>query len=155
VSFIYFSWKTVYKRDWKSILGLIISAIPLILTFIVLWALVIKPNRQRHSDDKEYFGEYEFYKTEGNLYQNLEKNKQLRLTLKPDFTYNLTNFNEKEFPPSGKWQSCWTDDCQFGFNYTKPNYFIAEPIVDSPRLYLKLHKTKNSNSYYVFRKLRP
>jgi len=154
-SFIYFTWKTIFKRNKKNILGLALSAIPLLLTFISLWIFVIEPYRQRHSDDKEYFGEYEFYKTEGNLIQNIYRNKQLKLTLKPDFTYTLTNFNEIEFPSSGKWQACWTDDCQFGFNYDKPNFFIANQILDSPRVYLKLRKSKESNNYFVFRKTMP
>ena len=108
-----------------------------------------------HINDKEYFGAYEFYKTEGNLKQNLYKNRQLKLTLNSDFTYNLTNFNKKEFPSSGKWRACWTDACQFGFNYDKPNFFIASIILDSSRLYLKLHKSNQSYNYFVFRKTLP
>ncbi|MEQ1796681.1 MAG: hypothetical protein ABL872_01945, partial [Lacibacter sp.] len=77
---------------------------------------------------------------------------KLRLTLNPDFTYTLTNFNEAEFPSSGKWRACWTDDCQFGFNYDKVNYFVANTILDSTRLYLKLHKSAQSNNYFIFRK---
>jgi 4-amino-4-deoxy-L-arabinose transferase-like glycosyltransferase len=155
ISFIYFAWKTIRKRNWRNILGLAISSVPLILTFIVIWIFFIVPNRQRHSNDKEYFGEYEFYKTEGNLNHKFYRNKQLRLKLKPDFTYNLTNFDEPEFPSSGKWQACWTDDCQFGFNYDKPNFFVANQILDSPRVYLKLRKSKESNNYFIFRKTIP
>ena len=152
ISFVYFAWKLIFRRKKKSIFGLIISAIPLILTFVFVWTFIIEPNRQRHSNDREYFGEYDFYKVEGNLNQNSYKNKQLRILLKPDFTYNLTNLNEEDFPQSGKWQSCWTDDCQFGFNYDKPNYFIASQILDSSKIYLKLHKKTDSNNYLIFRK---
>ena len=120
-----------------------------------VWTFIIEPTRQRHSNDREYFGEYDFYKIEGSLNETQYKIKNLKLSLNPDFTYNLTSFNEIEFPTSGKWQACWTDDCQFGFNYDKQNFFVANPILDSSILYLKLHKSTQADNYFVFRKRTP
>ena len=73
------------------------------MTFLFLWFFIFKPNRQRHSKDKEYFGEYELYKIKGDLNQHLYKNKKLKIVLKSDFTYNLTSFNETEFQDETNW----------------------------------------------------
>ncbi len=129
-----------------------LSAIPITLTAAFFWLVFIAPYRQIHADDKDYFGEYDFTAIEGS-FRTQCKLKSAKLFLKLDFTYSLTEFNEKEFPSSGKWRSCWTDDCQFGFNFDKPNYFIASEVNDSSGLYLKLHKPKSDN-YFVFKKRR-
>lgn len=149
--FIYFGIKTIVTRRRKHVLGLIISSIPLILTAVLFWVLFI-PYREIHAHDKIYFGEYEFKKVEGkSAYKNLNRLKA-KLILKPDFTYTLTGFDEQKYPSKGKWRSCWTDDCQFGFNYNKKNYFLAMHESDSSGKFLKLHKSPLSNTYLVFRK---
>ena len=151
IGLIYFSWKALVTRKWKHILGLILSLIPLLSTAIFLW-LIFTPYRQIHADDKKYFGEYVFKEIEGKFeYGNINQ-QELKLFLKSDFTYELSNFNERQFPLSGKWQTCWSDDCQIGFNFDKTNYFLALDVIDSSGRYLKLHKPKHSTGYLVFKK---
>ncbi|MFN8253751.1 MAG: hypothetical protein U0V75_17900 [Ferruginibacter sp.] len=154
LSLIYFSWKAISTRRPKYIWGLLISAIPLLSTAIFLW-IIFSPYRQIHANDKDYFGEYELSQVEGHT-KNVNFGKlKLRLSLHKDFTYNLTSFDEKEYPSSGKWKTCWTDICQFGFNYDNTNRFFAIDVTDDSVKYLKLHKVATSDQYYlVFKKLK-
>jgi hypothetical protein len=150
LSAIFFTVQLIRKRNWKFFLGLGISLLPLGLATAFIWFLVVRPYKLRHSDDHEYFGEYVFVKTEGT--KDMSVISASRLTLHPDFTYTFTHFKESGFPMKGKWKACWTDDCKFGFNYDKPVRFYASQEQDSTKLLLKIMKTTDSKTAFVFQR---
>lgn len=119
---------------------------------VFIWLVIINPYKQLHADDHLYFGDYVFIKAEGA--KNILSLKNSHLTLHPDFTYSLFDFNEPGFPKKGKWQSCWTDDCKFGFSYDQSTRFYAIPEQDSTKVILKLFKKADAGTTFFFRKMK-